>query len=78
MNRRRINEKKYTQWSSTESGGRVYKKEIKGKHGWIALYIKIVDKNEVTLEFIQKIYNEEGVLVEIHKKYPKDEGHKKL
>jgi len=37
-----------------------------------------VDKNEETLKFCQEIYNEEGVLVEIHEKYPSDKGHKKI
>jgi hypothetical protein len=40
--------------------------------------IKVVDANEVTLQVAQEIYNDEGVLIERHQKYPIDTGHEKL
>ena len=46
--------------------------------GWKAKYLKEVDNNERTLSFWQEIYNEKGILVEIHEKYPVDKGHKKI
>lgn len=53
LNKRRTNERKFKRWAETESGGRVYTKELKGKYGWSAEYIKVVDKNEETQEFMQ-------------------------
>lgn len=78
MKKRKTNEKKFKKWIETDSGGRAYKKVLKGKYGWSAEYIKIVDKNEETQEFMQNVYDEKGKLVEVHYKYPEDKGHKKL
>lgn len=58
--------------------GRLYWFEIEGKFGWKARYLKQVDKDEVTLKFWQEIYNNFGILVEVHEKYPEDKGHIKL
>lgn len=33
---------------------------------------------EQTLRFYQEIYDNNGMLVEIHEKYPQDKGHKKV
>jgi len=33
------------------------------------------NNNENTIKFYQEIYNESGVLVEIHEKYPVNKGH---
>lgn len=52
----KINERKFKSWTETESGGRIYTKEIKGIFGWRAEYIKTADENENTLEFKQYIY----------------------
>ena len=52
--------------------------EIFGRTGWKAVYVKVVDEKENTLEFYQEIYNADNQLVEIHEKYPIDKGHKKL
>jgi hypothetical protein len=72
------NERKFKNWIYLEDGGRLYKKEIRGRFGWFAEYIKKVNNQETTLEFIQKIYDENYNLIEIHQKYPEDKGHKKL
>ena len=63
---------------SDGSGSKKYWFDIEGRNGWKARYLKIVDHAEVTLAFWQEIYNENGVLVEIHEKYPIDKGHIKL
>ena len=52
--------------------------EIVGRMGWKAKYLKIVDQDEITLSFWQEIYDDKGLLVEIHEKYPIDKGHKKI
>ena len=74
--KRKINEKKFGKWKENQDGSRKYYYEVSGKQGWKAKYVKEVDKNEVTLKFFQEIYNENGILVEIHEKYPEDKGHK--
>ena len=40
--------------------------------------MKEVDANEVTVRFYQEIYNELEKLVEVHHKYPIDQGHQKI
>lgn len=40
--------------------------------------IKIVDVYENTMQVIQEIYDDGGVLIERHQKYPVDTGHQKL
>lgn len=78
MGKREQNERNYENWADLDDGTRKYWFEVKGKSGWKAIYLKIVDKDEETLSFYQEIYDEEGTLVEIHEKYPEDKGHKKL
>jgi hypothetical protein len=76
--KRQENEKKFPYWEELSDGSRMYWFEIKGRFGWNAKYLKIVDQNEITLSFWQEIYDEKGVLVEIHAKYPVDKGHIKF
>ena len=78
MDKRRLNEKKFGNWINLEDGGRKYWMDVIGRYGWKAVYIKIVDDEENTLKFFQEIYNMNNELVEVHNKYPIDEGHKKL
>jgi len=40
--------------------------------------VKEVDTEENTVKFYQEIYDENGDLREIHKKYPVDKGHRKI
>ena len=40
-----------------------------------ACYVKEVDPDERIVRFWQEMYNENGVLVERHDKYPVDRGH---
>lgn len=38
--------------------------------------IKEVDAAEQTTRFWQEIYNEHGMLVEVHEKFPQNRGHR--
>ncbi len=78
ITKRKENEKKFPNWDNLTEGSRIYWFEIEGRLGWKAKYIKTVDSEEVTLTFRQEIYNELGILVEVHEKYPIDMGHKKI
>jgi hypothetical protein len=72
------NEQQYQSWRTLSDGGRIYRLDVPGRSGWLARYLKQVDANETTTRFWQEIYNEQGVLVEIHQKYPVDTGHQKV
>lgn len=72
------NEKKFGSWINLPDGGRRYFYEVKGKHGWLARYVKEVDRKEITVKFHQEIYDQNGTLIEIHEKYPVDKGHRKF
>jgi len=74
--KRAANERKFVNWEHLPSGGRRYWLDVPGRRGWRARYVKEVDKNENTRRFGQEIYNEHGILVEIHEKYPEDKGHR--
>jgi hypothetical protein len=52
--------------------------DVLGKQGWKARYVKEVDADEVTVRFYQEIYDDTDKLVEIHHKYPVDQGHQKV
>lgn len=73
--KRKENEKKFLNWKDKNNGFRIYYYDVQGHHGWMARYVKEVDDNENTIRFYQEIYNEMGILVEIHEKYPIDKGH---
>lgn len=77
MSTRSQNEKKFGHWEDVPGGGRRYCLEVEGRHGWRARYLKEVDAAERTLGFWQEIYDENGMLAELHRKYPVDEGHRK-
>jgi hypothetical protein len=72
------NERKFGPWEELSSGGRRYWFEIAGRHGWKARYVKEVDGSETTVRFWQEIYDDHGILVEVHEKYPLDRGHQKV
>lgn len=78
INKRHENEKKFSNYEDLPDGSRRYWFEIPGRLGWKARYVKIVDQSEVTISFRQEIYNENDILVEIHEKYPLDNGHIKI
>jgi len=56
----------------------MYWYEAKGKRGWRARYVKIVDQKERTLSFKQEVYDGDGTLQEFHEKFPVDQGHQKV
>ena len=76
--KRRVNEQKFGAWEELPGGGRRYWYELAGRRGWTARYLKEVDAGENPLRFWQEIYNERGVLVERHIKYPVDPGHERV
>jgi len=76
--KRKQNEKEFTHWRELENNGRLYWFIIEGRNGGKAVYLKEVDSNEITISFTQEIYNAEGELIELHRKYPVDEGHTKI
>ena len=78
MSIREQNERKFPNWEILEAGGRKYWLDVRGRLGWKARYVKEVDVKEVTVRFYQEIYNELEKLVEIHHKYPIDQGHQKV
>jgi hypothetical protein len=51
---------------------------VLGHHDWKARYVKEVDELENTVRFWQEIYDATGTLVELHEKYPIDQGHRKV
>lgn len=79
INRKRNeNERKFPFWEETSYGGRIYWLDVPGKYGWKARYLKEVDRHEKTIKYWQEIFDNNGVLAEIHEKYPIDKGHIKL
>ncbi len=77
MSSRRQNERKFGSWRAVAGGGRLYWRDFEGKMKWWARYLKEVDSAERTVRFWQEIYDERGVLVEVHEKFPIDRGHEK-
>jgi hypothetical protein len=73
------NEKEFKNKEEIVSGKKLYWKEIESTDGSgkRARYEKIVDINENTISFTQKIYDKNNLLIEIHEKYPIDKGHVK-
>ncbi len=76
--KRTKNEREFDHWEDESGGNRRYWFDIKGKSGAIARYIKTVNKDEITISFVQEIYNAAAELTELHEKYPVDKGHKKI
>ena len=76
--KRRLNERKFPTWENLPNGSRKYWLDVRGKHGWKARYVKVVDAMEETAEFYQEIYDDNGNMIEVHEKFPVDKGHRKL
>jgi hypothetical protein len=76
--KRCANERKFGSWTDLPTGGRCYFLEVPGLHGWTARYVKEVDVEELTIRFLQEIYDENRLLVEVHEKYPVDKGHTRV
>jgi hypothetical protein len=78
MASRRRNERVFGQWEELANGGRRYWLDVRGQQDWTARYVKEVDAREKTVRFFQEIRDATGRLVEVHEKYPKDTGHKRV
>lgn len=78
MSNRAQNERKFPYWLDLPDGGRRYWRDVPGRLGNYARYVKEVDAAEQTARFYQEIYNAEGKLIEIHEKFPVDKGHQKV
>jgi hypothetical protein len=78
MSTRPQNERKFGHWEELPNSGRLYWFDVVGRYGWRARYLKEVDANETTLRFWQEIYDDQGLVVEIHEKYPVDTGHRRI
>ena len=76
--KRKKNEIEFDNWEDLPDGGRKYWFDIDGKHGGFARYLKTTDANEITITFVQEIYDKNGNKIAIHEKYPVDKGHQKL
>ena len=52
--KRRQNERKFGTWRELPDGGRLHSYEVKGRSGWLAKYVKEVDKEESTVRFYRR------------------------
>jgi len=77
MSTRRQNARKFGRWVELPGGGRRYHLDVPGRPGCRARYLKEVDENETAPRFWQEIFDDQGKLVEVHEKYPVDQGHQK-
>lgn len=78
MATREQNEKRFKNWEELPGGGRRYWSDRRGLVSGYQRMVKVVDANEVTQQVIQEIYDDDGLLIERHQKYPVDTGHAKL
>jgi len=76
--RKRIqNEKEFQNWQDYNDGKRLYWKDVMAadKSGKLSRYEKLVDSDEKTISFVQKIIDKNGTVIEVHEKFPIDKGH---
>ena len=78
MATRKQNEKRFPNWIDLPDGGRRYWNDRAGTVSGFQRMIKIVDKDEQTIQLLQEIYDDDGKLIEQHQKYPVDTGHQIL
>ena len=78
LHKQKKNEIEFDHWQELPEGGRKYWFDVKGKHGGFARYTKVTDANEITVTFVQEIYDSQGNKTAIHEKYPIDKGHQNL
>ena len=75
MASRKQNERRFAEWEDLPDGGRRYYRIRMGKVKGYVRYIKVVDANELTLSFVQEVYDDDGRLLSTHQKHPEDTGH---
>ncbi len=78
MASRKQNERTFRGWEELPNGGRRYFRDIVGRAGGRARYIKEVDAAETTTRFVQEIFDHAGRRVAVHEKFPVDLGHKEI
>lgn len=78
MATRERNEHRFSYWEDLPNGGRRYIRHIIGRVTGYALYVKLVDANEITLSITQEIYDASGRLIAVHQKHPIDTGHQDI
>ncbi len=78
MTSREQNEQKFGGWEELPNGGRRYSRDLRGRAGGRARYVKEVDASETTTLFAQEIYNRDGRLIAVHEKFPVDLGHREV
>lgn len=72
------NEKRFRNWEDFPDGTRKYWTDRRGYSYGFQRMVKWVDDDENTLQVVQEIYNDNGVMIERHQKFPVDTGHEKL
>ena len=75
---RKKNERRYDKWERLPGGGRRYTRIVVGASRGRAQYVKDVDAWERTIGFAQMIYDGDGRLIEVHEKYPIDQGYRRV
>ena len=78
MATREQNERRFRNWHSLPDGGRRYWVDRAGATSGFQRIVKIVASDESTVQLIQEIYDDAGVLIERHQKFPVDTGHQRL
>lgn len=78
MATREQNERRFKNWRDLAGGGRLYWTDRQGAVSGFQRMIKVVDAGENTQQILQEIYNDDGILIERHQKYPYDTGHERL
>jgi len=62
LSKRIKNEREFEHWEETNDNGRKYWFDVIGKSGGFARYVKYVDAQEITVSFVQEIYDSFGAL----------------
>lgn len=78
MATREQNERRFENWEILPNGGRRYWTDRQGAVSGFQRMVKVVDADENTLQLVQEIYNDDGVMIERHQKFPVDTGHETL
>lgn len=78
MATREQNERRFAHWEELSGGGRRYWFDVPGQKRGFARYVKIVDVDEATASFVQETYDQNGILIAAHQKYPVDTGHQRV
>lgn len=78
MATRKQNESKFKNWQELPDNGRRYWYDTHRENGYTIRYVKVVDGTERTISLVQELYDAQGRLVQIHEKFPIDQGHRNV